>query len=150
METLIEHYRTLSLEKNNLETQRGTLEREATSIRSDVLETVDLNITMKNQLVSQNALIVSYEQEIERLTLALSTAENQLANVTDKDRSSESDIKAARDLIYTMETKMDKLKLDLANAESAKAKVGFVLVSTMQIKYNFIFFVPSWKLKTKS
>lgn len=120
----MEQFRLLSMEKSGLETQRSTLERQASSIREDVRETVDSNITLKNKLAAQNDLIVSYEKEIERLTQALSTMQNQVQILTERDKSSQADLIASRDMMFTLETKMDKLKLDLANSDGTRAKVS--------------------------
>jgi FtsZ-binding cell division protein ZapB len=60
MESLIEHYRSLSLEKESLQTTRTSLEREASSIRDEVREAVDANLTLKNQLSSQSSLVQRY------------------------------------------------------------------------------------------
>lgn len=64
MEMLIQHYRALTVENNNLEQQRTSLEREASSIRESVRDAVDQNIGFKTQLASQNALVQSLEEGI--------------------------------------------------------------------------------------
>lgn len=62
METLIQHYRSLTVENNNLEAQRTDLEREASSIRDSVRDAVGQSISLKTQLASQNALVQSLEE----------------------------------------------------------------------------------------
>lgn len=113
----------MTSEKSSLESQRESLERQASTIREDVRETVDLNITLRNQLTSQNSLITSYEQEIEQLTQSLASLETQLGTLKEQNKSLELDAKAARDMLYTMDTKMDKLRYDLAQVQAEKDEV---------------------------
>lgn len=62
METLIQHYRSLTAENSTLEAQRTSLEREASSIRDSVRDAVDQSISFKTQLASQNALVQALEE----------------------------------------------------------------------------------------
>ncbi|CAL8126970.1 unnamed protein product [Orchesella dallaii] len=123
MEMLIQHYRALTAENNNLEAQRSSLEREASSIRESVRDTVDQNIGYKTQLASQNALVTSLEEEIQRLTQQISQLENQNSTSMEREKMHEADAKASRDLLFRLEIQMDKLKLDLADSESKRKQL---------------------------
>jgi chromosome segregation ATPase len=68
--------------------------------------------------------VCRYEEQLEELTIRLSTLENQLESSLQREKTASLDVKAAKDLLYSLETKNDGLKLELANAESAKHQVS--------------------------
>ncbi|ODM96005.1 hypothetical protein Ocin01_10673 [Orchesella cincta] len=123
LEMLIQHYRALTAENSTLEVQRTSLEREASSIRDSVRDAVDQNISYKTQLASQNALVSSLEEEIQRLTQQIAQLENKASTNMEKEKMLESDMKASKDLLYRLEIQMDKLKLDFADCESRRKQL---------------------------